>query len=89
MFSATTPRRYLTAALHHVDAVAPRPRAQTTAGSQRKVTHLALDAAWHGAAPAGAHALRAQFIEHELARQMVAWVVLRGGWPPHGGVYGG
>mgnify|MGYP001466575179 CR=1 FL=1 len=89
MRSAAMPGRDITAALHDVDAIASPACVLSAAGPQRKVTHLALDAAGDGAAPTRAHALRAQFVEHELARPLVARVVLRGEWPPHGAAYGG
>jgi hypothetical protein len=44
------PGRRVATALNDVDAVATGAGAEAAARPQRKVTHLALDPAWHGAA---------------------------------------
>ena len=71
--SVSTPTRIVpgwrvTATLHDVHAELATAGGQPTAGTQWETTYLPLDAARDDAASAGAHALRAEFVEHEVAR---------------------
>ena len=75
--------------LEDVDAIAHGARGLATAGTERIVTHLAFDAARDAAAAAAAHSLRAQFVEHEVSRVLLARRVLRGEWPPRRAACGG
>ena len=78
----------MTTAPHDVDAEPATAGRSATAGPQRKITHLALDAARHDAPPARAHVLRAQFVEHDQPRLLLARLVLRGEGLPHGAASG-
>ena len=71
-----------------VDAEGPPPGAERTARAEREITHLALDPAGHDASATGAHALRAQLVEHEVPGPLLARGVLRGKWLPHGAASG-
>ena len=83
------PCRRVATSPHDVDPE-PTPAGRlSTAGPQREITHLALDAARHDAAPTGAHPLRAQFVEDEAPGLLLARLILRGEWLPHGAASGG
>ena len=54
-----------------VDAESTTTGRFSPAGPERETTHLPLHAARDDASPTGAHALRAEFVEHEVARLQV------------------
>ena len=69
-------------AFDHVDGVVRSARAEATAWTQRKVTHLSLDAARHGPTATGADLLVAEFGENPLMGVLSPRVVQRGEWLP-------
>ena len=82
-------RGRVTTAPHDVDLEPTPTGRESTAGPERELTHLALDAAGHDAAPTGAHPLRAQFVEDEAPGLLLAPLVQRGEELPHGAASGG
>ena len=70
------PCRRVTTTSHDVDPEPTPTGRESTAGPEREITHLALDAAGHDAAPTGAHPLRTQFVEDEVPGLLLARLVV-------------
>ena len=75
--------------LQHVNGVVRSAGVEATAGPEREVTHLALDAAGHRAAATGTDRLVAELVKNRLVSPLLLRVVLRGEWPPRGVACGG
>lgn len=72
------PRWRVVTAPHDVHSESTPTGRQSTAGPEWEITHLALDAARDDAPPTGAHPLRAELVQDEVARLLLAPLVLRG-----------
>jgi hypothetical protein len=69
-------------AYENVNGVVRSPRRPTTTRPEWEFTHLAFDAARHGAAPAGTDVLLTQLGENLLMDLLATRNVLRGEWWP-------
>ena len=86
---SAAPAAGATMAVEHVDGVVRSAGAEATARPEREVTHLALDAARHGAPATGADLLLAELVQNPRPGALSLRVVLRGEWPPGAAACGG